>query len=148
MLITAQDIARITNPNPTLQRLLPPRNTLRFEVAKDARLESVLHGVEGATVTPEGSESSYVVCVTHDTWSRGARRKRKHAAEPGDCLGLVSRIVLGQGMREDRMEMTVEWLYGEARTLLESFGSHVARKMMALAGASRHSQVVTATDLK
>ncbi|KAG6883515.1 hypothetical protein C0992_008563 [Termitomyces sp. T32_za158] len=138
------DIVRIMNPNPTLKRLLPPRNTLQFEITKDQKnvygcLESLLHSIEGATVAPddgaepEGNVSSYVVSLTCDTWSRGARRKRKKEQEnavdgaiDGDYPpGLVSSIVL----RLDRMQLYVRWLYGKERSLLESFASHVAQKL-------------------
>ncbi|KAG6893980.1 hypothetical protein C0992_007975, partial [Termitomyces sp. T32_za158] len=138
------DIVRIMNPNPTLKRLLPPRNTLQFEITKDKknvyeRLESLLHSIEGATVAPddgaelEGNVSSYIVSLTCDTWSRGARRKRKKEQEnavdgaiDGDYSpGLVSSIVL----RLDRMQLYVRWLYGKERSLLESFASHVAHRL-------------------
>ncbi|KAG5350556.1 hypothetical protein C0989_010450 [Termitomyces sp. Mn162] len=144
------NIARIANPNPTLQRLLPPRNTLKFDIVmgeNDALgcLEKVLRSVEDATFTPddganpEGSLSSYVVSVTCDTWSRGARRKRKRQQEKaangnvvseGDCSPeFVCSIVLRSEPDRNRIQMDVQWLYGKERSLFESFASHVARKL-------------------
>ncbi|KNZ82212.1 Putative methyltransferase C27D7.08c [Termitomyces sp. J132] len=131
LLIPVQNIARIANPNPTLQRLLPPRNTLKFDIVmgeNDALgcLEKVLRSVEDATFTPddganpEGSLSSYVVSVTCDTWSRGARRKRKRQQEKAANGNVVNR---------NRIQMDVQWLYGKERSLFESFASHVARKL-------------------
>ncbi|KAG6859941.1 hypothetical protein C0995_001617 [Termitomyces sp. Mi166 len=147
----SDDITRITSPNPTLQRLLPPRNTLRFDITKDKKdaqgcLENVLCGMEDATVTPydaiklEDDMSSYVVFVTHDTWSRGARRKRKREQEKavdgdgvdneGGCPpALVCSVILRQWTEGDRAQMDVQWLYGKGRSLLESFASHVAQKL-------------------
>ncbi|KAG5720501.1 putative methyltransferase C27D7.08c [Termitomyces sp. T112] len=146
----SDNIARIANPNPTLQRLLPPRNTLKFDIVmgeNDALgcLEKVLRSVEDATFTPddganpEGSLSSYVVSVTCDTWSRGARRKRKRQQEKaangnvvseGDCSPeFVCSIVLRSEPDRNRIQMDVQWLYGKERSLFESFASHVARKL-------------------
>ncbi|KAG6917378.1 hypothetical protein DXG01_002755 [Tephrocybe rancida] len=150
--LSTQDIARLPNPNPTLQRLLPPRNALRFDIRISnesdvhARLEGVLTGVVGAQVTrDEGpGPTGFVVSVARDTWSRNARRKRKreevahNEAPERDRLqapALLCIIVLrqgdtGGGVDEVQMEMEVRWVYGKERSLLESFASHVARKFM------------------
>ncbi|KAG6863777.1 hypothetical protein C0991_003266, partial [Blastosporella zonata] len=168
----SDDVARLANPNPTLARLLPPRNTLRFDVTTDknedgfatrVRLEGVLNAVEGTTVTEvtdaheEGAVVEFVVSVPRDTWSRNARRKRKR--EEGNdreggpstkednrhsesvlavvCAAVLRRRV-GANVKEKakeaqtdtEMEMEVRWMYGEERSLLESFASHVARKFL------------------
>ncbi|KAG6917376.1 hypothetical protein DXG01_002753 [Tephrocybe rancida] len=124
----SDDVARLPNPNPTLQRLLPPRNALRFDIRVSnesdvhARLEGVLTGVEGAQVTRDAGPSpmGFVVSVARDTWSRNARRKRKreevaHYVVPErdrlQAPALLCIIVLRQGDAEggvDEVEMEME----------------------------------------
>ncbi|GLB43625.1 putative protein of unknown function (DUF890) [Lyophyllum shimeji] len=170
------DIARITNPNPTLQRLLPPRNTLRSTVGVvrgdiGERLLGVLSSVEGARVTlldetegtgggsgagddatngqdtvPKSVVCKLVVSVASDTWSRAARRKRKRGDAQGDALAgdaaacftpaevrsdpaLVCAITVLSGGQGTELDMEVRWLYGRNRALLESFASHVGKKV-------------------
>ncbi|KAG6856825.1 hypothetical protein H0H87_000300 [Tephrocybe sp. NHM501043] len=159
------ETARLPNPNTTLQRLLPPRNTLHFNITTNLEdsdmedLECVLRGVEGATVSPDaptcgGGMAAFVVSVPHDTWSRSARRKRKREivdADSGEAadlssgpeaLALVCGVVLRRRVgvenhdsekdtdkKQVEMELAVRWMYGKERSLLESFSSHIARKL-------------------
>ncbi|KAG5642018.1 hypothetical protein DXG03_003791 [Asterophora parasitica] len=164
-----QDIARIANPNPTLQRILPPRNTLRFPIASagveagdlQSKLRTMLGGVPGLSVHTQArtDKGAYVIIAsaTRDTWSRGARRKRERDAsaaehEPGQtlpalvcacALSFPSNIPAQSGaakkgeaeggasvaLEEAVVELEFRWLYGWERALLESFGSHVAKKL-------------------
>ncbi|KAG6828829.1 hypothetical protein H0H93_014722, partial [Arthromyces matolae] len=83
----SDDIARISHPNDMIQRLLPSRNTLRLDIPHSSddgvqekiALQNVLCSVESATVWPMQKEGKFefVVSLPGDTWSRGARRKRK-----------------------------------------------------------------------
>ncbi|KAG6826353.1 hypothetical protein H0H92_000219 [Tricholoma furcatifolium] len=171
------DITRIANPNPTLQRLLPSRNSLHFDlhitkIDAQERLISALRGIEGAQVmaVENNTDASHaadevtsswscVVAVAGDTWSRSARRKQKRKRErEEDASGsgrghdspsnsskeptypaLVCALVLRDGDHGDALaddaqnriqtRMEVQWVYGHDRSLLESFASHVARRI-------------------
>ncbi|KAF5385020.1 hypothetical protein D9615_001020 [Tricholomella constricta] len=161
------DIARIANPNPTLQRLLPPRNTLRFVINNDSgagkpktRLQGVLADVEDLIVHVQASDAEvhdeadaddlmaehtqvkFTVSARRDTWSRGARRKRKRGdaagggsvlhevgGEPAFICDVLIRLDAGRAEAKNEVELEVRWLYGWERALLESFASHVAKKL-------------------
>ncbi|KAG5651805.1 hypothetical protein H0H81_007327 [Sphagnurus paluster] len=140
----SDDIARIAHPNPTLQRLLPLRNTLRFPLGDGAGelLQRVLDDMEGINVSlrrandrADNGEKCEVcmVLAMQDSWSRGARRKRKRDAALGSegaaatldpALACLVAVVPGEVP-----DLEVRWVYGRDRALFESFASHVAAKV-------------------
>jgi len=123
---------------------MPPHNTLRFPISVNdpsttdsemllSRLSDILDSIEEADLAAISHELGFVVSLPHDTWSRSARRKRKRrAAEAEDGHGsdlckepaLVCMLTL-----VGKVELTIRWLYGVQRGLLESFASHVAGRM-------------------
>ncbi|RDB24347.1 putative methyltransferase-like protein C27D7.08c [Hypsizygus marmoreus] len=109
------EIARIPNPNPTLQRLLPPRNTLRLPAGPqgvEGKLREVLAGIDGVSMevrtedrsvsyagtSAEESPSTGVKIVARaqrDTWSRSARRKRQKGESAPHPISQASSVGVG-----------------------------------------------------
>jgi len=102
--------------------------------------------VDGNGAAPKRVECKFVVSAMRDTWSRGARRKRKRGEPPGNAVesdkairstpadvdpdpALICVIVVLSGGQGTEMDMEVRWVYGRERTLLESFASHVGKKV-------------------
>lgn len=98
-----QHLSRISNPNPSLQSIMPPRNIFRQSFPSPQNqiqlhhptqptelLQTVLASIDGVSASQEiPIEDSTVatffcppliVHATHNTWSRSARRKNKHNA--------------------------------------------------------------------
>ena len=137
-------MARIKNPS--LQPLMPPRNTLvqtySGQDPADIRhvLAQVLAAVEGATLNSSRSEDESEMLVVHaggETWSRAARRRKLKAdiAPDSDAsppsTQLVCAMRIGNTTRDADPYIEFQWVKGEDRTLFESFMSHVGRKVAA-----------------
>ncbi|KAJ7461731.1 S-adenosyl-L-methionine dependent methyltransferase [Mycena galericulata] len=142
-------VARI--PNPQLQSLMPPRNTLRqpFRFAGQAMeglteiLSGVLVSVDGArVVTSETSDDidlpALIAYATTNTWSRGARRKNIISPEdqatvqpsaPKLICSLRWIFPERSQVRNTEMFLECQWMQGKDRALFESFSSHVSRKV-------------------
>ncbi|CAL1707924.1 unnamed protein product [Somion occarium] len=150
-------IARITNPS--LQGIMPPRNSLTHacrKVIPPERLRSILWGIikpiDGVTVNEgsshrmesESSTSNLVIQATADTWSRAARRKKlisSHPVVPMDvdkvdalAIQLICRVEIpdNPGIHHrgrDESHVVFHWMKGRNRLLFESFASHVGRKI-------------------
>ncbi|KAG5649509.1 hypothetical protein H0H81_003367, partial [Sphagnurus paluster] len=180
------DIARISHPNPTLHRLLPLRNTLHFPLGDDSGefIGRVLDDMQGINVSlhcandrteSEANRRSYIVSAMQDTWSRGARRKRKRDETLGSeasnspalaCIvalvpAEVSELQVGGNMggierysralpailqRDFNLECIVV-----AKVLVVNVDEHRWIQFVEYDKVKmelrRHSQVVTATDL-
>ncbi|TFK45324.1 S-adenosyl-L-methionine dependent methyltransferase [Heliocybe sulcata] len=148
-------LARIGNP--TVQHLMPPRNTLRqpFSTTDPSRLSDALQAavenLDGVIImnstlpqraAPSAGEdlplADMVVAATRNSWSRAARRKTKSTASAMDvadvdnvvmrCRLQIRRMDRGEGGNEDRLAVDATWVEGKERTLFESFVSHVMRK--------------------
>ncbi|KAF9494869.1 S-adenosyl-L-methionine dependent methyltransferase [Pleurotus eryngii] len=141
-------IARIGNPNPTIQGLLPGRNTviqpLKNKTCSDPEvLMGVINEIKDVSVqqkqAAEWDDSDVplklIVEVTGDTWSRKARRANKSSQtkldvemenwEKGTAVSVFS-----VGWKSDGGSLLVfQWVRGEDRALFMSFSSYVTRKV-------------------
>ncbi|KAJ7196562.1 S-adenosyl-L-methionine dependent methyltransferase [Mycena pura] len=147
-------IARTTAPQ--LQSLMPPRNTLRqpFHALSQnpsrlaELLAAALAAVEGVRVVPldmhmhtPNAGAAFTVSAVKNTWSRGARRRHKHAAESkGPAVpepaapGLVCRMQwilpdVSHGQEGSGTFLECQWVLGKDRQLFEGFASHISRKV-------------------
>lgn len=158
----AQDIARISNP--ALQSMMPPRNTLcqsftRFQSVLNMKkaLTGVLAGIEGVEITTASEDDpSMLIHATGNTWSRAARRRRLAAMDVTAADGsqsqspaLTCRIRciaaesdVKQNGKSNTLCMEFSWVRGRDRGLFESFMSHVARKVEAIAKNSDNEMTV------
>ncbi|KAG1750352.1 S-adenosyl-L-methionine dependent methyltransferase [Suillus paluster] len=139
--------ARISNP--TLQNMMPPRNTLHrvFPGARSVdilaiALRNVLALIDGVSVAssaaPVASKNSSTILVhaRGNTWSRAARRRRLPetvcAQEPQvlhcsiECHEPSSSYILKDDIP---CEIVFTWVEGKDRSVFESFASHVSRKV-------------------
>ncbi|KAL0578575.1 hypothetical protein V5O48_003425 [Marasmius crinis-equi] len=119
-------VSRIQNPNPLIQRYIPPHNTIR-QPAKitDEAFEGIMSGIPGVTV--ENRPSYFLVKAAGDTWSRAARRKRRNQMDVSEETvrpepAMICTVVVA----DDFVEF--QWVRGVSRSLFESFCSHVSRK--------------------
>lgn len=143
-----QSLARIVNP--TLQSIMPSRTSLYQHVASVRSLEHlydtlllVLKAIEGIHVTSESSYSSKSVLVmaTEVTWSRSARRKKLAPRDSQKTfMGSIiqCRITcadgphpIGEKQQALGPHLVYQWIDGSERGVLESFVSHVNRKVIA-----------------
>lgn len=127
---------------------MPARNTLRFPLPpeyantdlRDA-LAKVLASIDDAAVSAfdDSSQSivSYLVVVTHDTWSRAARRKKSSGVTtvPTGSLDsgttIISKISVVTSSAPVATTLQFDWVRGhlKQRLLWESLVSHVERKV-------------------
>ncbi|KAF8438425.1 S-adenosyl-L-methionine dependent methyltransferase [Boletus edulis BED1] len=145
-------LARIANP--TLQSIMPHRTSLHQHVANVRSLDvlyntliQVLRAIEGIHVTPEPSDStnitSVLVVATEITWSRSARRKKvapqvSHMTSMGSII-MWCRITcangphpIGEKQQAPGPHLVYQWIDGSERGVLESFASHINRKVTAV----------------
>ncbi|GBE83680.1 Putative methyltransferase-like protein [Sparassis crispa] len=140
--------------NPALQRLMPPRNTLRqsYPGTIPNRFASVtvsiLSSIDSVSVQPcaEAARRPLDLLVTahRDTWSRASRRRK---ADPGTIqtdvdsrptfLCRIRNIGDNAGVPQttqggDGSALVFDWVRGIDRALFESFASHVGRKVSAM----------------
>ncbi|KAJ6582890.1 S-adenosyl-L-methionine dependent methyltransferase [Mycena vulgaris] len=141
-------------PNPQLQSLMPPRNTLRqpvpFPDQDSQRLTEILSGVlasvDGARVVKaeRSNPPVFIIFAAKNTWSRGARRKHKQTAEEpaviepfvpnlACCVRWIIQDMLEGGGTETLLEC--QWMQGRDRPLFEGFSSHLSRKVTAVLAA-------------
>lgn len=149
---SSQSLARITNP--TQQSLMPLRTSLYQHITNVRSSEhlynillQVLNGIEGIRVTTEPSElaktPSVLVAATEVTWSRSARRKKivlqtSQRTFQGPII-MQSRITCADGPHQiaekqqiSGLHLLYQWIDGSDREVLESFVSHVNRKVTAV----------------
>lgn len=152
MHVTLQSLARTVNP--TLQSIMPPRTTLYQQATNIRSLEllynrllQVLEAIEGIHGKSERIDSTEVppvlVTATEITWSRSARRKKmSHTTSQTSCQGsiiLQCRITcaegsypIGEKLQVTGRHLVYQWVDGSHRGVLESFVSHVNRKVTAV----------------
>ncbi|KAF8656473.1 hypothetical protein AX16_002524 [Volvariella volvacea WC 439] len=147
-------IARISNP--TLAKVLPPRNSMiqdlpsAPESGSTSQIIDLIHKIvsstEGVDVV-EGHENTLLVTAAQNTWSRSARRQRMAGDTAMQDLTIHPKLVCAirindhmQLPREHQrvkqqiqriQQLQIDWMYGENRALFESFASHVSRKTIA-----------------
>ncbi|KAF7431009.1 hypothetical protein PC9H_006724 [Pleurotus ostreatus] len=141
-------IARIGNPNPTIQGLLPGRNTviqpLKSKTYCDPRvLMGVINEIKDASVqqkqTAEWDDSDaplkLIVEVTGDTWSRKARRANKSSQTKFNAemekweKGIAVSVFSVEWKNDGGSLLVFQWIRGEDRALFMSFSSYVTRKV-------------------
>ncbi|KAG9224133.1 hypothetical protein CCMSSC00406_0006801 [Pleurotus cornucopiae] len=141
-------IARIENPNPMVQGLLPGRNTviqpLKNKTCSDPEvLMGVINEIKDVWVqqkqAAEWDDSDVpwklIVEVTGDTWSRKARRANKSSqtklnVEMENCEKGTAVSVFSVGWKNDGGSLLVfQWIRGEDGALFMSFSSYVTRKV-------------------
>lgn len=150
---TSQSLARIANP--TLQSIMPSRTTLYQQVPSVwsseflyTTLLRVLGAIDGVHVTPEASDSgstkipSVLVTGTEITWSRSARRKKTSRPLQQTSQGSIimqCRIncvdgprPIGEKPHVVGLHLVYQWVGGSDRGVLESFVSHINRKITAV----------------
>lgn len=133
---------------------MPSRTTL-YQQATDFRslellynrLLQVLEAIEGVHVNSEHADStevpSVLVTATEITWSRSARRKKtSRPMSQKFCQGsiiLQCRITcvegsypVGEKQQVTDRHLVYQWVDGSDRGVLESFVSHVNRKVAAV----------------
>ncbi|KAH8108082.1 S-adenosyl-L-methionine dependent methyltransferase [Cristinia sonorae] len=148
-------ISRISNPS--LQNILPTRNTLQRSFnfsGPPPMLGDVLHrmfnaveGVSSQFITPPARDESTIidsiVFAQGNTWSRAARRKKRTQNENVDTDMLVESeqpklICRLRWRHEPGVErktvrqvalLVVDWVRGDDRGLFESFTNHIWRKV-------------------
>ncbi|KAF9260061.1 S-adenosyl-L-methionine dependent methyltransferase [Marasmius fiardii PR-910] len=119
--------SRVSNPNPLIQRYLPPHNTIRQPAKTDTKaLQDVLLGISGAAI--ESRSSHFLVKTIGNTWSRSARRKQLRQMELEGENG-VPEIIMICSLAVTREYVEFQWVQGKTRSLFESFCSHVSRKI-------------------
>ncbi|OCH87590.1 hypothetical protein OBBRIDRAFT_820559 [Obba rivulosa] len=136
--------------NPSLQSVLPARNTLKqvySHILSSGRLASavaaILTHIEGLSVRQrerdEVTALDVVVETTRNTWSRAARRKKANTTSM-DVDAIPSAAILmcrirclerNSGDTEGRhdIDLVFDWVRGKERGLFESFVNHVERKL-------------------
>ncbi|KAG8216218.1 hypothetical protein J3R82DRAFT_8256 [Butyriboletus roseoflavus] len=149
-------LARIANP--TLQSIMPSRTTL-YQQTTDVRSLELLHNkllqvlgaIQGVHVNSERTDSteapSVLVMATEITWSRSARRKKmsrliSQETSQGSII-LQCRITcadgsypIGEKQQVTGLHLVYQWVDGSDRGVLESFVSHVNRKVTAVESGS------------
>ena len=129
---------------------MPSRTTL-YQQATDVRslehlynkLLQVLGAIQGVHVNSEPTDStevpSVIVMATDITWSRSARRKKtsRPILHEG-CVILQCRITcedgsypIGEKQQGTGFHLVYQWVDGSDRGVLESFVSHINRKIAA-----------------
>ena len=133
---------------------MPSRTSLYQHIANIRPLEllyntllQVLGAIEGVCVTPELSDSIKIlpvlVIATEVTWSRSARRKKMAPQESQksspQSIIMQCRITCADGphpISEKQQalgpHLVYQWIDGSDRGVLESFVSHVNRKVTAV----------------
>ncbi|KAG7442852.1 uncharacterized protein BT62DRAFT_360502 [Guyanagaster necrorhizus] len=119
-------ISRISNP--ALRCLMPPHNNTLQPVPGDKAVDicQVLQTISG--LETETCDGHVLVTAKEDTWSRSARRKRKHDTvhpPPLDCKMMCV-------IRPFKAGVEFQWVKGAGseRGLFDSFCSHVSRKIL------------------
>ncbi|KAF8331913.1 uncharacterized protein EI90DRAFT_2919117 [Cantharellus anzutake] len=145
--------------SPSLKALLPLPTTLKQplkNVYSAANLADALHTVLGAidtvtyTMECEGSkrgtsagplnadsEHTYAMHVSYgvNTWSRAARRRKKHATRTGEvstpAQTPVSKMTIywSSPLPTDKAAVTAQWNHGLHRTDFEGLWSHICKKL-------------------
>ena len=133
---------------------MPSRTSLYQHIANIRPLEllyntllQVLGAIEGVFVTPEFSDSTKIppvlVIATEVTWSRSARRKKMAPQESQksspQSIIMQCRITcadgphpIGEKQQALGPHLVYQWIDGSDRGVLESFVSHVNRKVTAV----------------
>ncbi|KAF8972055.1 hypothetical protein BDZ97DRAFT_1692548 [Flammula alnicola] len=160
-------------PTHTLYPVLPPKNTLvqtfpdfTFTTVRDA-LSEILQSIEGVSATEvnhphepsdsaivfshsaqdptnSGSADLFFIEAQENTWSRSARRKRRHRPQPQEGIIAASRDPARVAIMSNQIDIApdagtaattgicaveFQWIFGKDRALFESFVSHVNKKV-------------------